>query len=217
MQVPLLDLKPQYQALQAELDAAVLAVCASQGFILGPNVKALEAEIAAYSGCAHGIGMSSGTDALLVALMALDIGPGDAVITTPYTFFATAGTIARVGARPIFVDIDPATYNLSVPALESHLRTHGLTGPAGSRVRALMPVQLYGQMVDMDPLMALAREFDLRVIEDAAQAIGAADMKGRRACSIGDIGCLSFFPTKNLEWYRHHMRQRNQRMTLNSI
>ena len=198
MHVPLLDLKPQYQALKNELDTVVLEVCASQGFILGPHVKALEAEVAAYSGCAEGIGMSSGTDALLAALMALDIGPGDAVITTPYTFFATAGTIARVGARPVFVDIDPATYNLSVPALEAWLRKHGRQGPDGTTVRAIMPVHLYGQMVPMDGVMALAREYDLAVIEDAAQAIGAADAKGRRACSIGDIGCLSFFPTKNL-------------------
>lgn len=198
MHVPLLDLKPQYQALKAELDAVVLEVCASQGFILGPHVKALELEVAAYSGCTHGIGMSSGTDALLAALMALDIGPGDAVLTTPYTFFATAGTIARVGARPVFVDIDPSTYNLSVPALEDWLRQHGRQGPEDTTVRAIMPVHLYGQMVPMDGVMALAREFDLAVIEDAAQAIGSADAKGRRACSIGDVGCLSFFPTKNL-------------------
>jgi dTDP-4-amino-4,6-dideoxygalactose transaminase len=205
MQVPLLDLKPQYRALKAEIDAALIRVCDSQAFILGPAVKELEAAVAAYSGCRHGIGMSSGTDALLAALMALDVGPGDAVVTTPYTFFATAGTIARVGARALFVDIDPGTYNLSTTALESLLREgceqrgadliHRATG---ARVKVIMPVHLYGQMVDMDPVMALAREFGLRVIEDAAQAIGAADGQGRRACSIGDIGCLSFFPTKNL-------------------
>jgi dTDP-4-amino-4,6-dideoxygalactose transaminase len=161
--------------------------------------------VAAYSGCTHGIGMSSGTDALLAALMALDIGPGDAVITSPYTFFATAGTIARAGARSLFVDIDPATFNLSPTAVERLLRedcerrdgrlVHRATGTV---VRALMPVHLYGQMAEMTPLMALAREFGLRVIEDAAQAIGAADGDKRPACSIGDIGCLSFFPTKNL-------------------
>jgi dTDP-4-amino-4,6-dideoxygalactose transaminase len=149
--------------------------------------------------------MSSGTDALLAALMALDIGSGDAVITSPYTFFATAGTIARAGARSLFVDIDPATFNLAPAAVERLLRedcerrdgrvVHRATG---TTVRALMPVHLYGQMADMTPLMALAREFGLRVIEDAAQAIGAADGEKRRACSIGDIGCLSFFPTKNL-------------------
>jgi dTDP-4-amino-4,6-dideoxygalactose transaminase len=205
MQVPLLDLKPQYRALKAEIDAALIKVCDSQAFILGPAVKELEAAVAAYSGCRHGIGMSSGTDALLAALMALDVGPGDAVVTTPYTFFATAGTIARVGARAIFVDIDPGTYNLSTTALESLLRegceqrgADLIYRATGARVKVIMPVHLYGQMVDMDPVMALAREFGLRVIEDAAQAIGAADGQGRRACSIGDIGCLSFFPTKNL-------------------
>ncbi|MFZ9708917.1 MAG: DegT/DnrJ/EryC1/StrS family aminotransferase [Steroidobacteraceae bacterium] len=205
MRVPLLDLKPQYQSLKTEIDAAMLAVCESQAFILGPGVQRLEKEVAAYSGCAHGIGMSSGTDALLAALMALDIGAGDAVVTTPYTFFATAGTIARVGARPLFVDIDPATYNLNPAALAAFLdrdcerRGADLIHRAtGSRVCAIMPVHLYGQMVDMDPIMALAQRHDLWVIEDAAQAIGAADAKGRRACSIGDIGCLSFFPTKNL-------------------
>ncbi len=205
MQVPLLDLKPQYRALKAEIDAAMESICDAQAFILGPAVKQLEAEVAAYSGCTHGIGMSSGTDALLAALMALDIGAGDAVLTTPYTFFATAGTIARVGARPVFVDIDPATYNLCPRKLEVLLREQctrqggALVHTAsGARVKAIMPVHLYGQMVEMTPIMALAREFDLKVIEDAAQAIGAADAEGRRACSIGDIGCLSFFPTKNL-------------------
>jgi dTDP-4-amino-4,6-dideoxygalactose transaminase len=205
MQVPLLDLKPQYRALKSEIMAALEQVCDSQAFILGPSVKQLEADVAAYSGCAHGIGMSSGTDALLAALMALDIGPGDGVLTTPYTFFATAGTISRVGARPVFVDIDPSTYNLSVPALERCLkqdctRQGGkfVHRASGVTIKAIMPVHLYGQMVDMTPLMALAKEFSLRVIEDAAQAIGAADGEGRRACSIGDIGCLSFFPTKNL-------------------
>ncbi len=205
MQVPLLDLKPQYRALKAEIDAAMERICDAQSFILGPAVKQLEAEVAAYSGCTHGIGMSSGTDALLAALMALDIGAGDAVLTTPYTFFATAGTIARVGARPVFVDIDPATYNLCPRKLEVLLREQctrqggALVHTAsGTRVKAIMPVHLSGQMVEMTPIMALAREFDLKVIEDAAQAIGAADAEGRRACSIGDIGCLSFFPTKNL-------------------
>jgi dTDP-4-amino-4,6-dideoxygalactose transaminase len=205
MQVPLLDLKPQYRALKAEIDAAIERVCDAQAFILGPGVRELESAVAAYSGCTHGIGMSSGTDALLAALMALDIGAGDAVITSPYTFFATAGTIARAGARSLFVDIDPATFNLSSAAVERLLRedcerrdgrvVHRATGMT---VRALMPVHLYGQMAEMTPLMALAREFGLRVIEDAAQAIGAADGDKRRACSIGDIGCLSFFPTKNL-------------------
>ena len=205
MQVPLLDLKPQYRALKSEIDAAIERVCDSQGFILGPSVKELEAAVAAYSGCSHGIGMSSGTDALLAALMALDIGPGDAVVTSPYTFFATAGTIARAGARSLFVDIDPATFNISPAGVERLLRedcerrdgcvVHRATGAV---VRALMPVHLYGQMAEMTPLMVLAREFGLRVIEDAAQAIGSADGEGRRACSIGDIGCLSFFPTKNL-------------------
>ena len=201
MQVPLLDLKPQYRALKAEIDAALIKVCDSQAFILGPAVKELESAVAAYSGCRFGIGMSSGTDALLAALMALDVGPGDAVITTPYTFFATAGTIARVGARALFVDIDPGTYNLNASALESLLRqecerrgTDLIHRATGARVKVLIPVHLHGHTVDMNPLMALAEEFGLRVIEDAASADGA----GRRACSIGDIGCLSFFPTKNL-------------------
>jgi dTDP-4-amino-4,6-dideoxygalactose transaminase len=205
MQVPLLDLKPQYRALKAEIDAAIEGLCNTQAFILGPAVRQLEAEVAAYSGCTHGIGVSSGTDALLVALMALDIGAGDAVITTPYTFFATAGTIARSGALPLFVDIDPATYNLDpnkvAELLQRYCERRGgklVHRASGTVVKAIMPVHLYGQMADMTPLMALAREFGLKIIEDAAQAIGAADAEGRRACSIGDIGCLSFFPTKNL-------------------
>ncbi len=205
MQVPLLDLKPQYRALQAEIHAALEKVCASQAFILGPAVKELERRIAEYSRCRYGIGVSSGTDALLVALMALGIGPGDEVITSPYTFFATAGTIARAGARPLFGDIDPTTYNLAPDAVRSLIaqQCESRGGElwnrrTGGRVKALMPVHLYGQVADMGPLMEIAHRYGLRVIEDAAQAIGADDAEGRRACSFGDVGCLSFFPTKNL-------------------
>ena len=205
MRVPLLDLKPQYHALKTEIDAAIARVCESQNFILGPAVKELEAAVASYSGCSRGIGVSSGTDALLVALMVLDIGPGHEVITTPYTFFATAGTIARVGARPVFCDIDPRTFNLDPAAVsrfvETHCESRGgqlVNRQTGGVVKAIMPVHLYGQVCDMDPLLEIARRHGLRVIEDAAQAIGAADAQGRRACSMGDIGCLSFFPTKNL-------------------
>src|SRR5207302_4962395 len=205
MQVPLLDLRPQYLSMAAEMHAAIEKVCASQHFILRPAVKELEASIASYSQCRHGIGLSSGTDALLVALMALGIGPGDAVITSPFTFFATAGTIARVGARPLFCDIDPVTFNLSPAAFESFLEKHCerrgselLHRGSGARVRALMPVHLYGQVADMATLIESARRYSLKVIEDAAQAIGAADAEGKRAGSFGDIGCLSFFPTKNL-------------------
>ena len=204
MKVPLLDLKPQYRALKPEIDAALLRVSESQYFILGPEVKALEAACASYSGCKFGIGISSGTDALLIALMALEIGAGDEVITSPYTFFATAGTIARVGARPVFVDIDPITFNISPAAIERFIagcetRSGVLINPAtGGRVRSIMPVHLYGQMADMARITAIAKRHKLSIIEDAAQAIGAEDSAGRRACSIGDIGCLSFFPTKNL-------------------
>jgi dTDP-4-amino-4,6-dideoxygalactose transaminase len=205
MQVPLLDLKPQYQPLAAEIQAAIQKVCASQGFILGPAVKELESSVAPYSQCRFGIGVSSGTDALLLALMALEIGPGDAVITSPFTFFATAGTIARAGAVPLFCDIDPDTFNLSPQAVQGFIQSHCeprdgqlVTRKGGARVKALMPVHLYGQMADMTALMKIAQANGLRVIEDAAQAIGSEDAHGRRACSYGDVGCLSFFPTKNL-------------------
>lgn len=205
MKVPLLDLKPQYQSLKGEIDAAIARVCESQQFILGPATRELEAGVAAYSQCAHGVAVSSGTDALLLALMALGIGAGDEVVTSTYTFFATGGTIARTGARPVYLDIDPATFNLSVAQVEHFLREgcerrEGVlvNRATGGRVRALMPVHLYGQLADMAALMPLAREFGLAVVEDAAQAIGAADAAGRRAGSFGEVGCLSFFPTKNL-------------------
>ena len=205
MQVPLLDLKPQYRPLAAEIQAVIEKVCASQGFILGPAVKELEAAVAAYSQCKYGIGVSSGTDALLLALMALEIGPGDEVITSPFTFFATAGTIARAGARPVFCDIDPVSFNLSAAAVARFVTQHCerrgndlIDKSTGGKVKALMPVHLYGQIADMDPLMELAREHGLRVIEDAAQAIGAEDSDHQRAGGFGDVGCLSFFPTKNL-------------------
>lgn len=205
MHVPLLDLKPQYRPLAAEIQAVIEKVCASQGFILGPAVKELEANVAAYSQCRYGVGVSSGTDALLLALMALEIGPGDEVITSPFTFFATAGTIARAGARPIFCDIDPVSFNLDAASVGAFIAEHCnrnggdlINRSTGGRIKALMPVHLYGQVADMRPLMELARQHGLRVIEDAAQAIGAADADHARACSYGDIGCLSFFPTKNL-------------------
>lgn len=188
MNVPLLDLQAQYASLRAEMEPVVLRLMASQQFILGPEVEALEREVAAYSQCRFGIGVSSGTDALLVALMALDLQPGDEVITSPFTFFATAGCIARLGAVPKFVDIDPLTFNLDPAHLERAI---------SPRTRAVLPVHLYGQMVDMDPVVELARQHRLAVIEDAAQSIGA-EYKGRRAGSIGDFGCFSFFPSKNL-------------------
>ncbi|HZO21724.1 MAG TPA: DegT/DnrJ/EryC1/StrS family aminotransferase [Steroidobacteraceae bacterium] len=204
IQVPLLDLKPQYQPLAEEIQAAIARVCASQHFILGPAVKELETNVAALSQCRFGIGVSSGTDALLLALMALDFGPADAVITSPFTFFATGGTIARTGAAPLFCDIDPVTFNLSPEAVRACLQTRcerrsgELFTPKGQRVRAIMPVHLYGQLADMPPLVEIAQANGLRMIEDAAQAIGAQDRHGRRACSYSDVGCLSFFPTKNL-------------------
>jgi dTDP-4-amino-4,6-dideoxygalactose transaminase len=205
MRVPLLDLKGQYQSLKGDIDAAIARVCDSQHFILGPAVKELEAEVARYCQCAHGVGVSSGTDALLLALMALGIGQGAEVLTSAYTFFATGGTIARAGARPVYLDIDPRTFNLSPAAVREYLETHCdrkggkvLDRRTGLEVRALMPVHLYGQLADMQAFVAISKEYGLHLIEDAAQAIGAADAAGRRAGSFGDVGCLSFFPTKNL-------------------
>jgi dTDP-4-amino-4,6-dideoxygalactose transaminase len=204
MQVPLLDLKGQYRSFKAELMPLLERICDSQAFILGPQVTQLEQDVAAYSGAKFGIGVSSGTDALLLALMALDIGPGDEVITSPYTFFATGGTIARAGARPIYLDIEPSTYNLSPVAVQRFveeqcdLTSSGLVNrTTGGRVKALMPVHLYGQCADMDPLLEVARRCRLAVVEDAAQAIGS-EYLGRRAGSFGDVGCFSFFPSKNL-------------------
>lgn len=188
MQVPLLDLKAQYSTIKAEVDAAIADVMESQHFILGPMVDQCEKAIARYCGCSHAVGVSSGSDALLACLMAENTGPGDEVITTPYTFFATAGAIARVGATPVFVDIDPATYNLDTSLISSKVT---------ARTRAIIPVHLYGQTADMDAVMGVAKEHNLIVIEDAAQAIGA-EYKGRRAGSIGHYGCFSFFPSKNL-------------------
>ena len=188
MKVPLLDLRAQYATIRDEIRATLDDVCESQHFILGPHVDRFEKRIAEYSQTAHGIGVSSGTDALLVALMALGVAAGDEVITTSYSFFATAGAIARLGARPVFVDIDARSYNLSVDALDRAVT---------SRTRAILAVHLYGQCADMHAVMAIAAQHNIPVIEDAAQAIGA-EFKGRRAGSMGTIGCFSFFPSKNL-------------------
>jgi len=215
--VPLLDLAAQYASIKPEIDAAIAEVLQSQRFILGPQVKACEEAIAAYSGCAYGIGVSSGTDALLISLMAEGVGPGDEVITTAYSFFATAGCIARLGAKPVFVDIDPTTYNLDPASIDVRCT---------NRTKALLPVHLYGQMADMDPIMEVAKRHNLVVIEDAAQAIGAEcsartgfefgvcsssfpnqelrtknqepRTTRRRAGAFGEYGCFSFFPSKNL-------------------
>ena len=180
-------------------------VCSSQQFILGEHVRGLEDELARYCGSRFGIGVSSGTDALLLALMALDIGVGDEVLTSPFTFFATGGAIARTGARPLFCDIDSATFNLAADHVQRFIDErcdlvgHDLINRATrGRVKALMPVHLYGQSAEMGPLMAIARRYGLKVIEDAAQAIGTEYDAGRRVGSIGDVGCFSFFPSKNL-------------------
>jgi dTDP-4-amino-4,6-dideoxygalactose transaminase len=205
MQVPLLDLKAQYAPLRVEIETAIREVCDEQRFVLGPRVAELEAKVAQYSQTKHGLGLSSGTDALLLALMALGIGPGDEVITTPFTFFATAGVVARLGARPFFCDIDAATFNLDPAAVRKAIAERCerkgdrlVNRATGGVIRAVLPVHLYGQMADVDAFTAIAKQHRLAVVEDAAQAIGAALADGRRAGSVGDVGCLSFFPTKNL-------------------
>jgi dTDP-4-amino-4,6-dideoxygalactose transaminase len=189
VKVPLLDLKAQHAPIHRELVAAIERVLASGSFILGPAVKEFEDRVAAYCQTAHAIGVSSGTDALLVSLMALDIGPGDEVLTTPYSFFATAGAVVRLGARPVFVDIEPVTYNLDPARLRAAVT---------AKTRAILPVHLYGQCADMRPILEVAARYQLHVVEDAAQAIGAEYQDGRRAGCMGTLGCLSFFPSKNL-------------------
>lgn len=186
MTVPLLDMKAQYAGIKSEIDAAVAEVFASQIFILGPKVQAFEEQVAAYLGAEHAVGLSSGTDALLVSLMALGVGPGDEVITTPFTFFSTAGSISRLGAKPVFADIEPDTFNLDPLQVESKIT---------NRTRVVIPVHLFGRCAEMGPIRAAAGR--LAVVEDAAQAIGA-EYNGGRAGALGTCGCLSFFPSKNL-------------------
>ncbi len=188
MQVPLLDLKTQYTSIRDEVLAAVSEVLESQRCIGGPKVAELEEKIAALSDCKFAVGTSSGTDAILNSLMSLDIGKDDEVITTPFTFFATVGSIVRTGAKPVFVDIDPNTYNINPDLIEQAVT---------KRTEAIMPVHLFGQMADMDPIMEVANRYNLAVIEDAAQSI-TSTYRGRKTGSIGTVGCLSFFPSKNL-------------------
>ncbi len=194
MNVPLLDLKAQYSLIKPEIDEAIARVVASQRFIMGPDVAALEGEIADYCNTRHAVGCASGSEALLLALMALGVGPGDEVLCPAYSFFATAGSVVRLGAIPVFADIDPATYNLDpASAREKTERC--------SRLRAVIPVHLFGQTADMDALVELGRDLNVPIIEDAAQAIGARDLQGARAGSRGAVGCFSFFPSKNLGAY----------------
>ncbi len=188
MRVPLLDLTLQYAGIRDEVTAAISRVCERQQFILGVEVEAFEREVAERLDVRHAIGVSSGTDALLVALMALNVGPGDDVITPTYSFFATAGCVTRVGARPVLVDIDPMTFNMTA---------EGLARAITPQTKAVIPVDLFGQAVDMDPVLAVARKHGISVIEDACQAIGARD-RGRLLGGLGDLGCFSFFPSKNL-------------------
>ncbi|MBW2490968.1 MAG: DegT/DnrJ/EryC1/StrS family aminotransferase [Deltaproteobacteria bacterium] len=195
MKVPLLDLKEQYKTIKKEVLKTTEELFESQYFILGPRVASLEKEMADYCSSKHAVGVSSGTDALLMALMAAGIGLKDMVITTPYTFFATAGSIVRTGARPVFADIDPKTYNMSPESLENAIES--MTRSELERLKAVIPVHLYGQCADMAPILEICEKYGLVVIEDAAQAIGA-EYRGKRAGSMGDFGCFSFFPSKNL-------------------
>lgn len=200
MNIPLLDLRAQYLSIQEEIDQKILEVVSSQRFILGPEVEEFEKEMAAYSGAEFAVGVSSGSDALIISLMALGVGEGDAVVTTPFTFFATVGAIARLKAKPVFCDIEKKSFNID-PAkleevLESQLRKEGI-----SAIKAVIPVHLYGQCVDMTPIMDCAKKYDLFVIEDSAQAVGAEypTPEGiKKACTLGNLGILSFFPSKNL-------------------
>ncbi|MEK7773997.1 MAG: DegT/DnrJ/EryC1/StrS family aminotransferase, partial [Deltaproteobacteria bacterium] len=191
MKVQLLDLASQYRKIRKEVLREVKVVCDSQHYVLGKNVSGLEVEIAAYCGAKFAVGVASGTDAILLSLMAAGVGAGDRVITTPVTFFATAGAIARLGAVPVFADIHPQTYNISPGSLETLLKKNS------KGIKAVIPVHLYGQCVDMAPVIRLAREYGLKVIEDAAQSIGA-EYRGKKAGALGDMGCFSFYPTKNL-------------------
>ena len=188
MRVPLLDLTEQNQSLRPEIESAIARVLDTNGFILGPEVAALESELADFCGAKHAIGCASGSDAILLALMALDVSDGDEVITTPYSFFATVSSITRLGARPVFVDIEPETYNLDSKQIEDRM---------SERTKAIEPVHLYGQCADMDEIRDIAQKYDVPVVEDAAQAIGA-ELNGKHAGSMGDIGCFSFYPSKNL-------------------
>jgi dTDP-4-amino-4,6-dideoxygalactose transaminase len=192
-QIPLLDLRAQHKQIREEVLAEIVRVVDSQKFILGDDVQKLEAEIAAYSAARFAVGCASGSDALSLALMALDIRHGDEVLTTPYTFFATAGAISRMGAVPVFADVEPRTFNLDVNRVADVLQSH-------PKVRAIIPVHLFGGCSDMDPICTMAMERGIAVIEDSAQSIGA-EYKTRRAGSIGDVGCFSFFPSKNLGGY----------------
>jgi len=188
MKIPILDLTAQYKSIKSEIDDAVMKVVESQHFILGPEVEAFESEVAAYCGTKYAVGVASGTDALILALKALGIGPGDEVITTPFTFFATAESVSLVGAKPVFVDINPKTYCINPELIEDAIT---------KRTKAIIPVHLFGQCADMDRILEIAKINNLKVIEDTAQAMGAT-YKGRQAGSMGDMGCLSFFPSKNL-------------------
>ena len=200
MNIPLLDLKAQYETIKEQVIAATMEVYESQRFILGPKAEELESKIAAYTQARYAVGVSSGTDALLISLMSAGIGPGDLVVTSPYTFFSTAGSIARLGAIPVFVDIDHLTYNIDPEKLEKKIST--MNAKERSRLKAIMPVHLFGQCADMDSIMAVAKSLGIAIIEDAAQAIGAeyrfSDGSLKRTGSMGDYGCFSFFPSKNL-------------------
>ena len=188
MAVPLLDLKRQYAYLKEEMDAAILEVFRSELFILGPQVTELEQKIAKYCHTKYAIAVASGTDALLISLRACGVGPGDEVITSDFSFFASAGVISRLGASPVFVDIEPDSYNIDPELLEKAITPS---------TKAIVPVHIFGQMADMDPIMEIARKHNLKVVEDAAQSIGA-EYKSKLSGSIGDFGCFSFFPSKNL-------------------
>jgi dTDP-4-amino-4,6-dideoxygalactose transaminase len=191
MKIPLVDLEAQYLSIKEEVDRAIKQTLESTQFILGPEVKALENEIAAYLGVKHAVGVASGTDALLLALLGCGVGPGDEVITTPFTFVATSETISRCGAVPVFVDIDPHTFNINAAQIEKKI---------GKKTKAILPVHLYGHAAPMDDIIHLAREHGLKVIEDCAQALGTG-FRGKKVGSLGDAGCFSFFPSKILGAY----------------